>query len=184
MSSSRPISAKSSLIGKTGIFLFMLSVIVLFGVLSVAFIATPEKKAEPFFVPWIFYANTLLLIASSVLLHLGWLRRHQTREEARKFIRFALIFGIGFLFAQAYGCYEVWSYYQELSQDGIANPKRDYLYLLSVVHGLHLLGGLLFLTYVFAKYRTKGQNVFETALFFWHFLGILWVYLLAVLALT
>ncbi len=172
------------MIGKTGIFLLMISVIVLFGVLSVMFIATPEKITEPFFVPWIFYANTVLLIASSIILHRGWIKRHDGPDKAERYIQWGVALGVAFLLAQAYGSYEMWTYYQALTQDGIANPKRDYLYVLSGLHAVHLIGGLSFLTYVMVGYKKKAHRHFEIATFFWHFLGVLWVYLLAVLTLT
>lgn len=173
-----------SMVGKTAIFFLMVSVMVLFGVLSVMFIATPEKKTEPFFVHNIFYANTILLILSSFFLHRGWIKRHDGPDAAVRFIQWGVVLGVAFLLAQAYGCYDSWMYYQSLVQDGISNPKRDYLYVLSGLHGVHLIGGLFLLFYVLTGYNKKGYRYFEIATYFWHFLGILWVYLLAVLTLT
>lgn len=173
-----------SMIGKTAVFFLMLSVIVLFGMMSVLFIATPEKKTEPFFVHGIFYANTILLILSSFFLHKGWMKRHDGPNNAVKFIQWGVALGIAFLAAQTYGCYDSWAYYQSLTQDGISNPKRDYLYVLSGLHAAHLIGGLSFLAFVMVGYQKKAHRYFEIATYFWHFLGILWVYLLAVLTLT
>lgn len=184
MSSLQAPQNSRNMVGKTAIFFVMISVMVLFGALSLMFILTPEKKTEPFFVHGIFYANTLLLIGSSFFLHRGWIKRHDGPNEAVKFIQWGVAFGMAFLLAQAYGFYETWMYYQSLPQDGISNPKKDYLYVLSALHSAHLIGGLLFLAYVMRGYQQKAFHYFEIATYFWHFLGILWVYLLAVLTLT
>lgn len=168
--------ALSSLVGKTGIFLLMLSVIALFGALSLAFIATPFRNGEPFSVPDVFYFNTLYVVAGSVLLHQAWVRRRQ--RDPRPLLRWALILGVIFLIGQAAG----WT---DMLATGIAfegqNPKSSYLYLLSGVHAVHLIGGLAFLGVVYARYQRHAGRYFELAVYFWHFLGILWIYLLAVM---
>ncbi len=185
---SGPANANSTMIGKTGIFFLMLSIIVLFGVLSLMFILTPEKVIEPFQVQPLFYLNTLLLVASSMVLHMGWRRRRYA--DARPFVLWAWLLGIAFLLAQTYACYEVYAYYTDLQQVNISqqlegalasNAKRDYLYLLSGAHGFHLIGGILFLAYVWKGFRKRARKHFELSVYFWHFLGVLWVYLLLVL---
>ena len=169
-------SSNPTLVGKTGLFLLMISVIVLFGTLSLAFIITPERIDQPFYIPPVFFLNTFLLIASSVLLHLGWSRRNQ--QDVRNLIRFSLIAGALCLAGQGYGWYLLFNEGITLS---VKNPKMHYLYVLSGVHALHLLGGLLFLLDVLRGYRDNARKYFEMAVYFWHFLGVLWVYLLAVL---
>ena len=183
-----PPNTNTSMIGKTGIFFLMLSVSVLFGVLGLMFILTPEKIVEPFRVPPLFYANTIFLVTSSVLIHLGWTRR--SSHSARPYVFWAWVLGVAFLLGQAYACYGVYRYYAVLQQSNIggelasalaSNAKRDYLYVLSAVHGFHLLGGIAFLVYVWKGYLKFARKYLEIAVYFWHFLGVLWGYLLLVL---
>lgn len=177
MRQSGPINTNTTMIGKTSIFFLMLTVIVLFGTLGVVFLATPELKAQPFEAPASFYLNTIFLIASSVLLHAGWNRR--TERLGRKFILGSLVMGFVFLVGQIGGWYLL--YESGVSFAG-KNPKMSYLYLLSGLHGVHLVGGLMFLYYVLVGYeKPKPRRYLEIAVYFWHFLGVLWVYLLVLM---
>ncbi|MEM6264254.1 MAG: cytochrome c oxidase subunit 3 [Bacteroidota bacterium] len=167
-------------LGKTAMFFLMISVIILFGTLTLAFIITPTHIDKGFHVPAIFYLNTLFLIGSSVLLHLGYINRKT--KPARSMIRPAIWLGVLFLVFQVYGWYELFQSHGFASKGAeFANPKMDYLYLLTGLHGLHLVGGLIFLAVVSRGYEGKSRKYFEMAVYFWHFLGILWVYLLGVL---
>ena len=58
----------------------------------------------------------------------------------------------------------------------------NYLYILTAVHGLHIVAGIIFTAFVMVRlYRRKysvGNIVgIENCATFWHFLGLLWVYL-------
>ena len=62
------------------------------------------------------------------------------------------------------------------------NISGSFLYLISGLHVLHLLGGLLWLIILLARAFTGGisvQNVLplELGSIYWHFLDILWIYL-------
>ncbi len=63
-----------------------------------------------------------------------------------------------------------------------SNTASSFIYTLSGVHLLHLLGGLLYLIYLVIKsYRVQFDNTNNLSLkqgaTYWHFLDILWVYL-------
>lgn len=180
MRKSGPVNANTTMIGKTGIFFFMLTVIVLFGTLGVVFLATPELKARPFEVPPVFFLNTLFLLISSYLLHTGWNRRAEV--IGRKFILASVLMGFVFLVSQAVGWYL-------LHQQGITvagkNPKMSYLYVLSGLHAAHLIGGLTFLYYVLHGFeKPRPRRFLEIAVYFWHFLGVVWIYLLVLMLLA
>lgn len=177
---SGPRNSNPTMIGKTGIFFFMLTVIVLFGTLGLIFLATPELTSQPFEVPVSFLVNTAFLVASSALLHQGWTRRAE--PNGRRFILGSLVLGMIFLMGQAIGWYLLYS--QGVHLEG-PNPKMSYLYVLSGLHGAHLIGGLLFLYYVVKGYQqAKPRRYLEIAVYFWHFLGVLWVYLLVLMLLA
>ena len=57
----------------------------------------------------------------------------------------------------------------------------SFLYVLAVLHLVHLFAGMIVLCVViFNNYKKKYEKEklgFELAVTFWHFLGVLWVYL-------
>jgi cytochrome c oxidase subunit 3 len=95
------------------------------------------------------------------------------------FITFAL--GIVFLIGQ-------WQVWGELVANniyfggGTANPSGSFLYVLTGVHGFHIITSLLYLMLVVTaafrfKVHSKSMLQIELCTTYWHFLGALWVYL-------
>ena len=65
------------------------------------------------------------------------------------------------------------------------NPSGDFVYIISGVHALHILGGLAVLTvaliHAFAlKFRVteKRKLRLDLTMTYWHFVDLLWLYLL------
>lgn len=144
--------------------------------MSLAFFYAPSAGSLE--IPLLFFLNTLLLAGSSVLLHLSF---SETRFSGNKvFSQLGIALGGLFLLGQGLA-------YWQLADAGmwidVANRKMQYLYALSALHGLHLVGGLIFLLVVQIRQTESTKKMRELALFFWHFLGILWVYLLFVMLL-
>jgi cytochrome c oxidase subunit 3 len=89
--------------------------------------------------------------------------------------------GLGLLFVG--GQYIAWS---QLRSEGLylaTNPSSSFFYLLTVTHALHVLGGLGGLLYVIRKLHKsvlRRDQLVSTARY-WHFMGLLWVYLLVLL---
>ena len=167
-----------NMVNRMGMWLLMITIILLFGSLSLGFMLTETKK-QALDIPNIFYFNSLLLVASSILLHRGYTQRIKKGKPA--LLLPSVVLGIAFLMSQIYAWYLLFSQGFTIDSSG---QKVAYLYMLTGVHALHLVGGLLFLVYVLTKYKGKGRKYFEVATFFWHFLGVLWIYLLAVLTLN
>jgi cytochrome c oxidase subunit 3 len=69
------------------------------------------------------------------------------------------------------------------TDSGGASP---FVYLLTAVHAVHLAGGILVLLYagaIFLLQRAveKRRIVVEVASWYWHFMGVLWVYIFGLL---
>jgi heme/copper-type cytochrome/quinol oxidase subunit 3 len=96
-----------------------------------------------------------------------------------RWLYITLLLGLFFVAGQ----YAAW---QQLRAQGIylaTNPSSSFFYLLTVVHAIHVLGGLGGLVYVIRKLRKSAlrrSQLVATARY-WHFMGILWVYLLSLL---
>jgi cytochrome c oxidase subunit 3 len=142
---------------------------------------------QSFKLPSILYLNTLVLIASSITLEIGR-RRIATymgsaikskSETPARWIHVTLFLGLLFVIGQ----YFAWL---RLRSEGLylaTNPSSSFFYLLTAVHALHVLGGLGGLIYVMRKLNKSRlrRNQLVAAARYWHFMGILWLYLLVVL---
>ncbi len=138
--------------------------------------------------PPILYLNTLLLLLSSGTLEAG--RRKLEAEwraaparsgpapSGRGWIRLTLGLGLLFLVGQVIA-------WRALAAQGLvlaSGPSSAFFYLLTVLHAVHLLGGLIGLAFVLGKLRLAGPvSALGAAVLYWHFMAVLWLYLLLVL---
>jgi cytochrome c oxidase subunit III len=129
--------------------------------------------------PSILYLNTLILLASSGTFELG---RRRIASGRRTWLNVTLI--LGFLFVA--GQVVAW---RQLAGQGLflsTTPNSSFFYVLTVLHALHLLGGMVALVYVLVRLASVGQRAVgavDAVSLYWHFMGVLWLYLLLVLAL-
>ena len=136
-------------------------------------------------IPNVLFLNTLILLASSFTLEM-FRRRFLlgvsgtvTVADQTSWLYATLALGLLFLVGQ----YLAW---RQLHAEGLylaSNPSSSFFYLLTAAHGLHLLGGLGALLYVFRKLQKHilRRATLDVAAKYWHFMGVLWVYLLALL---
>jgi cytochrome c oxidase subunit 3 len=97
----------------------------------------------------------------------------------------AVFFTIGFLLAQ----YELWLHLQSMGFYMNSNPANSYFYLLTAVHGLHLVGGLLVLAHVVFRIWYDEElatlaGPLQLCAVYWHFLFGVWLVLFALLTST
>jgi len=169
-------AATTGMTAKMGIWLLMITVTILFGALSLAYMLAGTLPIH-FSIPWGFYVNTGVLVLSSVALHVSWINRTTERRSLPMWI--PLVLGIGFLLGQLFCWYQLLESGLGISESG---QKGAYLWLLTGLHALHLIGGLTFLAVVYFRRGKPGIGKYlESAVYFWHFLGVLWIYLLCVL---
>lgn len=161
-------------VSKLGVGLLILSIIVLFSTLGVAYMRA--NKTVEIQLPALFYINCLILLLGSVSLHLGWKAKQSSQQK--NLLRIALGLGLVFLVSQGFAWAQLYEQGIDIATSG---QQASYLYLLTALHAAHIIGGLTFLAYVLFAYDKKGKSYFEGALFFWHFLGLLWVYLICLL---
>ncbi|WP_176590317.1 heme-copper oxidase subunit III [Sphingobium sp. EM0848] len=121
--------------------------------------------------PPLLWINTLVLIASS----LAW-EGARRRGDIRAAIAGAAL-GMLFLAGQVL----LWQHYQAAGYYLSTNPANAFFYLLTALHGLHIVGGL-----VAAGRALAAANMRNVALcaIYWHFLLVIWLILAALLLLT
>ncbi|WP_299819137.1 cytochrome c oxidase subunit 3 [uncultured Pontibacter sp.] len=168
---------------KFSLWLIIISIIMMFAAFTSAYIVRREEgNWLEFELPTILLINTAIIILSSVSMQWAY---NSAKKDNLKSVKIGLIatflLGVAFLFGQ-------WNGWAQLVQDNIyfggssSNPSGSFLYVLTGVHGFHLITGLVFvlLTLIGSlKYKVHSKNLLRIQLctIYWHFLGGLWLYL-------
>src|SRR5579859_5973874 len=138
--------------------------------------------------PSVLWFNTLALVASSVTLELArrnvaaYMReRGVDRSSSMLWLNVTLALGCVFVIGQ----YMAWL---KLRSEGLylpTNPNSSFFYVFTGVHVIHVVGGLGGLTRVMVKFRASARSLRRSTIdatsYYWHFMGLLWIYLLLVL---
>lgn len=158
------------------------SIIMMFGGFTSAYVV---RRAAgnwlEFKLPDIFFVNTAVILASSVTLHLaykGFLARKEAQYKGMLLATFAL--GLIFVVLQ----YQGWQALNAIGATFTVNPSSSFIYVISGLHAAHVLGGIGALTVALAhayllpyKPTLRRKQRFELVVQYWHFVDLLWVYL-------
>ena len=149
--------------------------------------------------PWaLLWMNTVVLLLSSVTMEFA--RRAITRQAAlapvksipgvslgdeTKFpwLGSTVVLGLGFLAGQVL----VWRILVEHRVLVNSSPGSSFAYLLFATHAVHLAGGVIALLYAGAaswllhKPVEAQRIVVDVAAWYWHFMALLWIYILVLL---
>lgn len=193
-----PLAVSQSQRSETGMWVVVCAVAMSFAAFTSAMIVRQDASSDwqHFQLPRILYLNTLILVASSFTLELTRQRLAgipETLRNASASARPALACatywlyvtaGLGFTFVL--GQVLAW---RNLAAHGLflaTNPSSSFFYVFTALHAVHLLGGIGGLVYVLRKLirtngsaETSGLGAFSI---YWHFMDILWVYLMLLLA--
>jgi cytochrome c oxidase subunit 3 len=158
-----------------------------FGLLTAAyFIRMAYADWQPLPVPAMLWLNTAILILSSFTLQ--WARNAARRDRADS-VRHGLLAGGVLAFAFLVGQFLVWRQLGSLGYFVDSNPSNSFFYLITGLHGLHLLGGLI--AWLRASVRLwRGAEVakirlsVELCAVYWHFLLLVWLVMFGLLLVT
>lgn len=151
--------------------------------------------------PWLLLAiNTAVLLLSSVTIELA--RRQAAMqaalapvqsipgvslgsEKSFPWLGITALLGVGFLSGQ-------WLAWNELHSRGFfvwTNPSSSFAFLLTIVHAVHLAGGMIALIWAASasllhKPIEARRIVVDITAWYWHFMLVLWVYVFALLGLA
>ncbi len=136
--------------------------------------------------PWLLWLNTAVLMLSSITMHKGLIAARQGRVESAK-SSFLAAGGCAVLFL--IGQLAVWQQLIALGYFAAANPANAFFYLLTALHGIHLLGGLVAWGRIIAGtgQRTDAAELcarMELCTVYWHFLLVVWLVFFALLLFT
>ena len=161
----------------------MLSIAMTFAGLTSAYIVS---KARPdwlknFELPLSFSLSTAIIVLSSITI---WIAKKNLKKnnnsKSTNWLFITFVLGVFFIILQFVGFNSLISkgFFFTGAQSTITT---SFLYVLTVLHLAHLFAGMIVLSVVIynnlkEKYK-KEKLGFELAVTFWHFLGILWLYL-------
>lgn len=170
---------------KLGVWVGMGGILMFFAALTSAMIVREGLSGDwqPFALPPVLYASTLILLASSFTIERA--RRDLiggSLQGLRRWVNVTSGLGLAFLACQLLG-------WQALVDRGLylaSNPANSFYYVLTAGHGAHLLGGIAALGYIWAHVRSSRpwptrEAVVEASALYWHFLDVLWIYILGLL---
>jgi len=170
-----------ALMGITSLFL---------GLTAAYLFSTQNWTWQQFSFPKLFLISTFVIVASSWTIHKAVKAFVEDQEkDFKRYMTFTIVLALAFVVSQVLG----WA---ELHSEGVfvgGKPDGSYLYLISGLHALHVVGGFLPLLYYYIVSRRKLKDPVKSLLFFtdesykirfrlleryWHYVDILWIYLL------
>jgi len=128
----------------------------------------------------------LLLVSSGTLEAARRKLKSALIGDHKRWLALTMVLGLSFLVSQ-------WLAWKQLARQGIyliSNPHSSFFYLLTALHAVHLLCGLLALTYLFirtgrltagAAVKPRQQAAADAVTIYWHFMDALWIYLFLLL---
>ena len=159
------------------LWIFLVSVVMLFAGFTSAYIV---RKAEgnwmTITMPTQFQASLVVVLLSSVTMGFAqYFAKLQKRVIVQMLTGLTLLGGLAFTALQLMG-------WEHLTQNGIylvGNASAGFLYIISGLHLLHLVGGIVVLSVVMVQLFSKNFNnsKLNSAAIYWHFVGLLWLYL-------
>jgi cytochrome c oxidase subunit 3 len=170
---------------KFSLWLLLLGILMLFSGLTSAYIVRKgDGNWFNFELPAVFLYSTGLILLSSITMIYAY--RSAKKDEINGVIiglLFTIILGVAFVISQYFG-------WLEMSGDGLhfVNPKEgdkvsaSFLIAIAAIHLAHILAGLIYL--IVMLFRTLNSQVHKKNTLqlsmcntYWHFIGLLWVYL-------
>ena len=157
------------------------SILMMFAGLTSAYIVKRNQANwVTFDLPQSFWYSTAAILLSSVTIVLAE-RAFREREMSkyRRLMSVTVVLGVLFIALQVLGFWQLWSKGITLQ----ANVSYSFLYVIVGLHAAHVLGGIIALLLQFAKAfskKTRNYNIVPVELMstYWHFVDILWIYLL------
>lgn len=180
------------------LYLGMLGIGVLFIILVFAYIQTQsyDNIARQLKFPKYFSISTVLILFSSYTISkLSRFYKKDNLQKLKSYLFYSILLGLAFVLSQVGGWYEIAK--TGVSFTGLASGT--YIYLISALHAVHLLGGFIFLSFLYFKTLHASRDSIRTLLYirnpfvkqqlkmltyYWHFMDCLWLFLYVVFLFT
>lgn len=158
------------------------SIIMMFAGLTSAYIVKSSQAGwREISLPTIFWYSTAAILASSLTIQMA-LRSFKQREMGsyRVLVGLTFVLGMAFVVLQWVGFRELWDSGVQFKG---ASGAGQFLYVIAGLHALHVIGGVIallvmFIKAFFGKSRNYSSTPVEIAATYWHFVDLLWLYLM------
>lgn len=157
------------------------SILMMFAGLTSAYVVKrSQANWTSFEIPVLFWYSTAAIIASSITMHLAAKAFKERRTDTyRALMAITLALGLAFIALQVFGFVNLWKQGLDLRK----NVAYSFLYVIVGLHALHVVGGIVAMLIMYIKalsskvktYTSVPLDVLGT---YWHFVDLLWVYLL------
>lgn len=161
------------------------SIVMMFAGLTSAYVVKrSQANWQPFDLPQAFWYSTIIILLSSLTVHLS-VKAFKERQMARyrRLIMVTLVLGVLFVAIQTIGFYTMFNGWYGIRRAIKSSVSNAFLFAIVLVHALHVVGGVITLMVMSSKaFSTKQRNYsivpVELICTYWHFVDILWIYLL------
>lgn len=162
----------------------IISLIMSFAGWTSAFVVSSSRPdwLKDFQLPNAFIISTVVILISSFTFILAKRAlKHNNRQLVTTWLLTTFVLGVAFIFCQFSGFKQIIELGYNFTGP-TSNVTMSYIYLIAIVHILHVVVGLICLLVVIynhfkQKYNATSMLGFELAATFWHFIDILWLYL-------
>ena len=165
---------------KFAMWLFSCTVFMLFASLTSAYIFRLSEGNWLYFeLPDLFYYTTAIIVVSSVTMQLAYFAAKRNElGKVKLLVIITSVLGVAFLVGQ----FLAWGDLVRHSVYFVGNPSGSFLYVLTGLHGLHLVSAVVYLLIVLVsavRMRINSGNMaqLEMCTTYSPFLGVLWLYL-------
>ncbi len=159
------------------------SIVILFAALTSAYIVREaEGNWTKFEMPAMFWISTSVIIFSSVFMNWALASAKKNNfSSIRTALIITLMLGLAFVVTQFLG-WKALVHQNIFFAGSKSNPAGSFFYVITGLHVVHLLAGLLYLLAMLIKafknkFNSSNLLGLELCATYWHFLGGLWVYL-------
>jgi cytochrome c oxidase subunit 3 len=136
--------------------------------------------------PWVLWLNTAVLILASICFQRA---SHAAKSKHPSGVRRDLLAGGGFTLVFLAGQLWAWQQLHDAGYFLTSNPANAFFYMLTALHGAHLLGGLWVWVKTAARAHAGAASddvrlSVELCTLYWHFLLVVWLVLFGLLSFT
>lgn len=162
------------------------SILMMFAGLTSAYIVKRNQANwTSFEIPVLFWISTAAIILSSLSI-IAATKAFKQRDigRYRNLMMITMVLGVLFIVLQVIGFKQLWDIGLTLQK----NVAYSFLYVIVGLHGLHVIGGVVALIVMALKAFSNKTRVYsavplEVMGTYWHFVDVLWIYLLIFLVL-
>jgi cytochrome c oxidase subunit 3 len=167
--------------GKFTLWVAIASIIMMFAGLTSAYIVKSGQAGwVEVITPMAFWYSTAAILLSSLTIQMA-LRAFRQRNmgQYRLLLTVTGVLGLVFVYFQWQGFQWLWNHGVKLEGSGAG----QFLYIIAGLHAIHVTGGIIALTILllkayFGKVKNYNPVPVEIMATYWHFVDILWLYLL------